>query len=75
MDSIALGVAKNQMCLSDFHFLLVEESHRVSCVMILSQDRGGHFPHIGQAVPSEMEVLKFVLIQDLKPGDCLGVGR
>ena len=33
MDSIVLGVAKNQMCLSDFHFLLVEESHRVSCVM------------------------------------------
>ena len=42
---------------------------------ILSQDRGGHFPHIGQAVPSEMEVLRFVLIQDLKTGDCLGVGR
>ena len=42
---------------------------------ILSQDRGGHFPHIGQDVPSEMEMLRFVLIQDLKPGDCLGVGR
>jgi len=42
---------------------------------ILSQDRGGHFPTIGQDVPPEMEMLSFLLIQDLKPGGSLGLGR